>query len=189
LRSFWRTTTAEITEEIAAEKLRQCLDGHPKFAGALRNFLSKGKRRIVYLPGNHDMEMWFEAPQELFRHYVAPKGLGDLVRFITDTDTYYLPEGIQIRHGHQFERIHRVDYAHMTRGRRDRRRVLDLRWGQLWILEVVNPAKQTRNHIDRIQPLKLFLLGALVHTLFAPPFFFLSGVAPPSTQPSRPLAR
>ena len=56
-------------------------------------------------------------------------------------DTYYLPEGIQIRHGHQLEHIHRVDYRRMTRKRKDGSEVLDLPWGSLWILEVLNPAK------------------------------------------------
>jgi UDP-2,3-diacylglucosamine pyrophosphatase LpxH len=156
----------EITEEISTDKLRKCLEGHPKFVAALRSFISRGRRRIVYLPGNHDIEMWFEAPQELFRAYVAPGELSSRVRFITDSDTYYLPEGIQIQHGHQFERIHRMDYARMTRKRRDRSRVLNLRWGHKWILEVVNPAKQKRSHIDRILPLELYLLGALVFDTF-----------------------
>jgi hypothetical protein len=31
----------------------------------------------------------------------------------------------------------------------------------LWILEVLNPAKERRNNVDRIQPLRLFILGSL----------------------------
>lgn len=164
IKDTWPT---EITEEISTDKLRQCLDGHPKVIAALRLFISRGQRRIVYLTGNHDIEMWFDGPQELFRSYIAPGELGERIRFITDTDTYYLPEGIQIRHGHQFERVHRVDYARMTRKRRNRPHVLDLRWGHLWIIEVVNPAKRKRSHIDRILPLNLYLVGAL----FFDPFF------------------
>lgn len=151
----------EITEEIATDKLRQCLDGHPRFVLALRRFVGRTHRRIVYLPGNHDLDMLFNEPQELFRRYVAPAELGERVRFVTESDTYYLPEGIQIRHGHQLERIHRVDYARLFRKRRDGKLVLDLPYGSLWILEVMNPAKEVRNNIDRILPLKLFILGSL----------------------------
>ena len=161
----------EITEEVATEKLRLCLEGHPRFVLGLRRFLGRSHRRIVYLPGNHDLDMLFVEPQELFRRYVAPAHVGervrgagepsDRVRFITQSDTYYLPEGIQIRHGHQFERIHRVDYARIFRKRRDGKLVLDLPYGSLWILEVMNPAKEIRNNIDRILPLKLFVLGSL----------------------------
>src|SRR5262245_54174428 len=61
---------AEITDEVATEKLRQCLDGHPRFVRALRDFLRKKGRRIVFLPGNHDLDMVMAGPQELFRRYV-----------------------------------------------------------------------------------------------------------------------
>jgi len=165
----------EVTAEIAVEKLRQCLDGHPRFVNAIREFLEKPSRRITYIPGNHDLDMWFPATHELFKRRVAPGALADRVRFITQTDTYHLPEGIQIRHGHQLERIHRVDYARMTRKRRDGREVLDLPWGSLWILEVLNPAKEERSYIDRIQPLSRFLLaGLLFDTSFSMRFLLRS---------------
>ncbi|MCA9577548.1 MAG: hypothetical protein R3B40_12560 [Polyangiales bacterium] len=152
----------EITEHVAVEKLRPCLEGHPRFVHALKTFLENPENRLTYLPGNHDLEMWFPGAQELFMRYVAPGEAAERVRFITRSDTYYLPEGIQVRHGHQFERIHRVDYDHMTRKRRDGSEILFLPWGTLWILEVLNPLKELRSHIDRIQPLSRFILGSLV---------------------------
>jgi UDP-2,3-diacylglucosamine pyrophosphatase LpxH len=152
----------EITDEIATEKLKQCLEGHPKVIHALREFLSRPNRRLTYLPGNHDLDMWFPGPQELFRRYIGALGPDSRVRFITGSDTYYLPEGIQIRHGHQLERIHRVDYDRMTEKRRDGTEILTLPWGTLWILEVMNPAKEERNYIDRIQPLGRFLVAGMI---------------------------
>jgi len=167
----------EITEEIATEKLKQCLEGHPRVVHAIREFLGRPGRRLTYLPGNHDLDMWFKGAQELFRRYVAPGALGDRVRFITSSDTYYLPEGIQIRHGHQLERIHWVDYNDMTRRRRDGVEVLKLPWGTLWILEVLNPAKEHRAHVDRIQPLRRFLTASLlVDTGFALRFLWLTSI-------------
>lgn len=152
----------EITEEIAVGKLQQCLDGHPKFVLAIKEFLQRPGNRVTYLPGNHDLDMWFHGAQELFRRYVAPGDAASRVRFVTSSDTYYLPEGIQIRHGHQLERIHRVDYSEITRKRRDGTEVLALPWGSLWILEVMNPLKEKRSHIDRMQPLSRFLWASLV---------------------------
>jgi UDP-2,3-diacylglucosamine pyrophosphatase LpxH len=125
--NHWPT---EVTEEIAIAKLKQCLEGHPKFVLAIREFLQKPTNRLTYLPGNHDLELWFGGVQQLFLRYVAPGNAADRVHFVTSSDTYYLPEGIQIRHGHQFERIHRVDYAQMTRKRRDGTEVLALPWGR-----------------------------------------------------------
>ncbi len=165
----------EITNEIATEKLRACLEGHPRFVRAVRGFLSKPHRRITYLPGNHDLDMWFAGPQQLFRRYVAPGQAAERVQFVTSSDTYYLPEGIQIRHGHQLERIHRVDYQRMTQTRPDGTEMLTLPWGTLWILEVMNPAKEERHFVDRIQPLGRFLLGAfLFDTGFAARFLWRS---------------
>jgi UDP-2,3-diacylglucosamine pyrophosphatase LpxH len=152
---------SEITEEIATEKLRLCLEGHPRFVLALRRFVGRPNRRLVYLPGNHDLDMLFSAPQALFCRYVAPGDRAERVRFITNSDTYYLPEGIQIRHGHQLERIHRISYTKPFRKRRDGSLVLDLPYGSLWILEVMNPLKEARSSVDRILPLQLFVLGSL----------------------------
>ena len=166
----------EITEEVASEKLRLCLEGHPRFVLALRRFVAAERRKLVYLPGNHDLDMWFSAPQEIFKRYVAPGTLGERVRFITASDTYYLPEGIQIRHGHQLERIHRIDYARPVRELGDGRKVLALPYGSLWILEVLNPVKLERNNVDRIQPLRLFLLGSMFFDpRFAIRFFLRAG--------------
>jgi UDP-2,3-diacylglucosamine pyrophosphatase LpxH len=152
----------EITDGIATEKLRQCLDGHPRFVRALRDFLRRPSHRIVFVPGNHDLDMVMKGPQDLFRRYVAGGVPEDRVHFVTESDTYYLPDGIQIRHGHQFERIHRVDYRRLTRKRRDGTEVLDLPWGSLWILDVMNPAKEERSYVDRIQPLGRFLIASFL---------------------------
>ncbi len=167
----------EITDEVATEKTRQCLEGHPRVVRALRELVERPGRRIVFLPGNHDLDMVMPGPQALFRRYVAPGALGDRVRFIEGSDTYYLPDGIQIKHGHQFERIHRVDYKRLYRKRRDGSEVLDLPWGSLWILDVMNPAKEERSYVDRIQPLGRFLLGAfLFDTMFVLRFLYHSSV-------------
>ncbi len=150
----------EVTEEVAVEKLRACLDGHPIFVRALADFMAHPGCEITFIPGNHDLEFFFPEVQALFRRYVAPGDAGDRVRFITGSDTYYLPEGIQVRHGHQFERIHKVDPNDMFETRGDRK-LLKLPWGSLWILEVMNPLKATRSHIDRVQPLNRFLWASV----------------------------
>lgn len=166
---------SEVTDEVATEKLRQILEGHPVWVRALRELLSKEGRRAVFLPGNHDLDMVLPGPQALLRRYVAPGPLENRIRFFTESDTYYLPDGIQIRHGHQLERIHRVDYKKLTRKRKDGVEVLDLPWGSLWILDVMNPAKEERSYVDRIQPLGRFLLGAFVFdTMFVLRFLWHS---------------
>ncbi len=160
----------EITDEIAAERVRLCLEGHPIFCAAIQRFLGNPLNRLTYLPGNHDIEMWLPGAQETFIRYVAPEGGEGRIRFITASDTYYLPEGIQIRHGHQFERVHRVDYRNMVTTRKDGTTVLNLPWGALWITDVMNPLKQSRQYIDRVQPLGRFLVASAI---FDPKLFLL----------------
>ncbi len=163
----------EVTPEIAAEKLRRCLEGHPRFVNAIRKFIERDRRRVIYLPGNHDLDMWFSSCHDMFLRYVAPGRLAEKVRFITSSDTYHLPEGIQILHGHQLERIHRVDYNAMTSKRKDGTEVLKLPWGSRWIIEVLNPAKIERPHVDRVAPLGRFLVASFfLDTRFAIRFYW-----------------
>lgn len=151
----------EITGEIAAEKLRLCLEGHPRFTSALKAFLGNPRNRLTYLPGNHDLELLMPEAQALFLRYVAPGDIGERVQFITHSDTYHLAEGIQVRHGHQFERIHRIDYANPLHRGRGGAPILTIPWGSLWIIEVMNPLKETHPFIDRVQPFARLMLGSL----------------------------
>jgi len=87
------------------------------------------------------------APQELFKRYVAPGELSERVRFITSGDTYYLPRASDPPRPTSSS----ASTASTTRGCCARRatasRVLDLPYGSLWILEVLNPAKELRNNV------------------------------------------
>ena len=152
----------QISEALAVEKLRRVLEGHPRVTAALRAFLAKRGKRLTYIPGNHDIDMWFPGAQQLFRAYVAPGALASRVRFVTSSDAYSLPEGIQIRHGHQLEAIHRFDYRNMTVPGPSGEPVLNLPWGSLWCLEVLCPAKRRRQHLDYVVPFRRFILGSLL---------------------------
>ena len=136
-RSGERHLPLEITEDMSTEKLRQCLDGHPVFAQAparsrqawaARDLHSRQSRHRNVVPGPGAAS--------------APRRAGGcrLDPVLCTTDSYYLPEGIQIRHGHQFEGFIASTRANDTRTTR-RPRVLDLPWGALW-LEVVNPRRR-----------------------------------------------
>ena len=163
----------EVTEEIAGRKLRACLDGHPVFIDALRRFAARERSRITYLPGNHDLDFVFPGVQALLRERVAPDH-PERLRFVDRADAYDLPGGVQIRHGHQFEAIHRVDYERLF-FERGGRKLLNLPWGTLVQIEVLNPMKEERHHLDRVVPLKRFLmLGLLVDFRFTLRFIFRS---------------
>jgi UDP-2,3-diacylglucosamine pyrophosphatase LpxH len=154
--------TDEITEEVAADKIRQALEGHPQMVRSLTSLLERGNTQITYIPGNHDIEMLLPSAQRVFRELVAPGSLVTRVRFIDRSDTYHLPEGIQIRHGHQLESIHRFDYKHLLGPRREGPPIVSLPWGSLMVLHVLIDAKKERYHVDHIIPQKRFILAALL---------------------------
>jgi len=153
--------TDEITEHVAQEKVRLALDGHPVLAHALTDLLECEGTQITYIPGNHDIEMLLPAAQRVFRERVAPGSLATRVVFIDRSDTYHLPEGIQIRHGHQLESVHSFDYRHLMSARREGPPIVALPWGSLMVLHVLLKAKHERYHVDHIVPQKRFIAAAL----------------------------
>jgi len=155
------TWPIEVTEALAVEKLRRCLEGHPRVVAAWRRFLERRGKRITYIPGNHDPELYLPAVQRLFIAYVDPQDTGK-VHFVATSDAYSLPEGIQIRHGHQFEAIHRFNLKQPLVPSRRGEPILELPWGSRWCMEVLFPAKRHRVHIDRMMPFRRFLLSSLL---------------------------
>ncbi len=151
----------KVTEALAVEKLRACLEGHPRVVAALRRFVERPGKRITYIPGNHDPEILLPSVQKLFCSYVDPEGTG-AISFVTTSEAYSLPEGVQIRHGHQFEAIHRFNLSSPMIPSKQGEPILELPWGSRWCMEVLFPAKRRRSHIDRVMPFRRFLLTSLM---------------------------
>lgn len=147
----------QVTEEMSARKLMLVLEGHPVFCDALVRFLERGNNRLTCLPGNHDIDMLLPQVQEVFLDRCAPGELADKVTFITRSDTYYLPEGIQIRHGHQLETLNRFDYRNILVRRPGKPPVIDFPWGSLFTLKVILPGKAERFHLDHVHPFKRYI--------------------------------
>jgi UDP-2,3-diacylglucosamine pyrophosphatase LpxH len=151
----------KVTEEMAARKLELALDGHPLFCDAIVRFLEHPGTRLVYLPGNHDIELLLPQVQEELLERCAPGDLAEKVTFITRSDTYYLPEGIQIRHGHQLESMNSFDYRNILLHRPGGPPVIDFPWGSLFSLKVIQPFKTERFHLDQVRPFKRYILYGL----------------------------
>lgn len=152
----------QVTEEMAARKLMLALDGHPVFCDALVRFLERPSSRLTYLPGNHDIDLLLLQVQEVFLERCAPGDLAEKVTFITKSDTYYLPEGIQIRHGHQLETLNSFDYRNVLVRRPGSAEVIDFSWGSLFALKVILPGKEERFHLDHVHPFKRYIQWGLI---------------------------
>jgi UDP-2,3-diacylglucosamine pyrophosphatase LpxH len=159
--------TDVITEDVAVGKLKACIDGHPTIMRALAAFVEAPRKRITYIPGNHDFDLVFPRARRLFREAVTGNPLDERVQFIVEKEFYEF-DGIQIHHGHQFEAMNAFNWKQMFLTKGLPAPVLNIPWGSVFILKVLNKVKEQRPYIDHVQPFNLYLAGAfLLDTRFA----------------------
>lgn len=156
-----------ITERLSLLKLEQCISGHPQVIDALRGFLKNPKHRVTYQPGNHDMELFFPGVQKLLCRAVTGEDTHERFGFVGEEPFLALPDGVQIHHGHQFEAIHAFDFKRLFLTRGMREPILNLPWGSLFILHVVNKLVEERPYLDKVMPFwPLFAGGMIFDTRF-----------------------
>ena len=166
-----------ITEDIALKKCEAILNAHPKVMGALKRFASKANKNISYLIGNHDAELFFEKVRERITKEWDPEGEypSAKVKLIADTDRIRYDEGLEIRHGNQFELSNQLDFEKPFMELKNGTRVLNIPWGSIYVLKIINRMKWERTNLDKIRPLKVFaFFGILLDPIFTLKFFLLS---------------
>ncbi len=106
-RTAWKISWLERVRGLNSEeaksrfKLSIILKDHPVWVATVRNFILKGNR-VVFVTGNHDMEMsWPSVRQDFLDKLDLPEFFRDNVRFcewfyISNKDTL-------IEHGHQYD--------------------------------------------------------------------------------------
>lgn len=101
----------DLSAAVAAELLSQHIDGHPAFIEALADLL-EGGNEIVFLPGNHDIEIQWKPVQEVLRHAVAcrliarmgeERAVVAIARLSFSPWFHYEPGRIWIEHGCQYD--------------------------------------------------------------------------------------
>ncbi len=184
-----------ISERLAKLKLYKCVKGHPRVFEAMARFLRNEKNVLTYQPGNHDMELFFPGAQRLFCRAVTGEDHHPRVRFVRETPFFTL-DGVQFHHGHQFEAIHAMDFGRLVLPRPGREPILNLPWGSLFILNVVNELVRERPYLDKVHPFwPLFLGGMIFDTRFTAKMVGSSAVAfararfNPSWWQKRPFAK
>jgi UDP-2,3-diacylglucosamine pyrophosphatase LpxH len=150
-----------VSERLACIKLYRCIKGHPQVFTALKAFLANEQNEVTYQPGNHDMELHFPAVQRLFCRAVTGADEHPRLRFAASAPWFTI-DGVQFHHGHQFEAIHAVDFARLTLPRPGRDPILNLPWGSLFILHVVNELVRERPYLDKVHPFWPLVVGGLL---------------------------
>ena len=166
-----------ITEEIALHKCNAILKGHTTVMQAIRKFASLPNKRVTYLIGNHDGELFFESVRKRITEEWDPNGQypSEKVKVIADRDHLSYPEGVEIHHGNQFESGNEFDFEKPFLKTNTGKSILNIPWGSVYVLKIVNRMKWEREYLDKIRPVKVFvLIGLFTDPIFTVKFVFLS---------------
>ncbi len=166
-----------ITEELSLYKLEAILKGHPAVMGALRKFASQPNKRITYMIGNHDADLFFPKIRERITREWDPEGRypSDKVHLIADRDRVRFEGGVEVHHGNQFEAGNVLDFQNPILKNFLDTPVLNIPWGSFYVLKIINRLKWEREFIDKVRPIKVFVLvGLIFDTWFTVKFVFLS---------------
>lgn len=169
-----------VHESMAVEKLEIIIKGHQKVMNAIRSFASLPGKKVRYLAGNHDEELHFEKVRERLTREWDPDGNypSEKVQIIANQDAIPIGNAVEIHHGHQFETANALSaekpFSKLTGFSEP---VLDFPWGTIYVLKVLNRFKVERPFIDKIRPIKVFLLlGLVIDTWFTFRFITLSSM-------------
>jgi UDP-2,3-diacylglucosamine pyrophosphatase LpxH len=153
-----------ITEEISLYKIEAMIGGHPKVMAAIKRFASKPNKRVTYLVGNHDADLFFPKVRERIIREWDPEGKfpSEKVKLIVDRDHVRYDGGVEIHHGNQFEAVNVLNFEKPLLDNYLSEPVLNIPWGSFYVLKIVNRLKWERQYLDKIRPVKLFIMFGLV---------------------------
>jgi UDP-2,3-diacylglucosamine pyrophosphatase LpxH len=142
-----------VTRDIAIDKMERIAAAHRVFFEQLGEFLrgDPERRRVFFVVGNHDMELFFPEVQTLIRERI---GVSDHVYF----PGLSLSLGrVRIEHGSQLDTLFAIDPDKPFIDRRDGEKLLNLSWAAVALLDVALPLQPILYHHDRLKPRELVL--------------------------------
>jgi UDP-2,3-diacylglucosamine pyrophosphatase LpxH len=144
-----------ITENIALEVLKSCIEGHRAVFKALQDFASKPGFSITYVVGNHDQAMLWPACRSYFNTVIGtPVRFKNLVHFF---------DGVHIEHGHMHEAANRMDPKKFFLKKDLAEPILNLPFGSHFFIELVLKIKHKYPHVDKIRPFSKMVRWALIN--------------------------
>ena len=167
-----------VTENDSLDKCEAIIRGHPKVMEAIRRFAGRPGKRVTYLIGNHDADLFFPKIRERLTREWDPEHRfpSECVRVIGDTDRIDLGAGVEVRHGNQLEVGSDLNFEMpmVARGG-GAAPVLNMPWSSHYVLKIVNRLKWDRDYVDKVRPVKVFLvMGLFYDTWFTLRYSFLS---------------
>lgn len=166
-----------ITESISLYKLESMIRAHARVMAGLRRFAALPGKKITYLVGNHDADLFFTRVRERIIREWDPQGEypSQKVHIEIKKDRLAFEGGVEIHHGNQFEPGSYLNFEKPLLTEHLPEPVLNLPWSSFYVLKIINRLKWDRDWVDKVRPVKVFLvLGLFMDTLFTLRFMFLS---------------
>ncbi|MCM2322915.1 MAG: metallophosphoesterase [Oligoflexia bacterium] len=166
-----------ISEDMALQKLEAILAGHTRVMDALRRFAAKPGKRITYMVGNHDAELFFPRVRERIVREWDPRRSypSETVQVLSDRNSVRWEGGVEVHHGNQFEKMNALNFEKPLIESYANEPVLNLPWGSFYVLKIINRLKWEREYLDKVRPVRLYvLIGLIMDPWFTIRFVFLS---------------
>lgn len=153
-----------ITEKMAIYKTEAIINGHPRVMEALRRFATHPGKTITYLVGNHDAELFFPSVRERITQEWDPEGKfpSRKVVLVANRDRLTYEGGVEVRHGNQFEAANMMNFEKPILSEYVDEPILNLPWGSIYVLKIINRMKWERAYVDKVRPVKVFILFGLI---------------------------
>lgn len=163
------------SEPAALEKLELILKGHPEVLEALAEFVRGKNKKIVYIIGNHDGELFFDSLKARFLQIFDEEHRSKVT--LTNELTLYQPSpGVFIQHGHEYEIAHNLSpEKNMIISAKGEKYFIPS-WGSYYVAHIVNKYKQERRHINEVTPISNFLIHGLIYDTYFTIRFILANI-------------
>lgn len=150
-----------MTESVAVMRTEAIMAGHPGIFIALGEFAAKPHHTIVFMIGNHDIGLLWPKVADM-----VVDRLGSNVRI--NKGPVYAEGGVWIEHGNQQVAENRIDFENPFLKEGFEEPIINMPWGDLFVIRYLNRRKKERPYIDKVYPFRLYLRWALIHdTVFA----------------------
>ncbi len=137
------------TEDESRAKLKEVVEGHPLVFEALRRLL-ENKHRLVIVPGNHDIDLFWPGVREDLREHLGNPD-EDLLYF--ERSGVYRVEGLYVEHGNQyFEDSVFGNFTHpfLHDARGELR--LERCWGNCFLMYFAASMREKNPFVDNVKP-------------------------------------
>lgn len=173
-----------FTENQSLEKLEAIYQAHKPVFVALSAFLcDSGGNRLVILPGNHDIDLYFPSVRQRLQDLINAKQASNSGQMWIHLDRVYRPDAcpsVWIEHGHHYDPVNSFTITGTSYNSSGNPPILPDKYGRPRLIECIGTGLLIRflNDLDRDYPfidnvkpfsrfLRIFALSA-VHSCFGP---------------------